>query len=383
MWTRRWGGLAASASIVVMLAGCSSMSRDAGGAIRSSYTTVASMDAPPGNIAVAPDGRMFVTMHPFGSPAHCVREIRRDGTSSVFPPGPWGGKPGADGVGIASAIGIECDTRGVLWVIDMGEGDLAPKLVGWDLNTNALHKAIPIPPPASVKGGFPQDLAIDESRGKVYIADMGLTGLGGTTRPAFIVVDLASGRSRRVLEDHPALRAEPDAAMVIDGRPVRALDAAGKPFEPRLGLNPITIDDRHEWVYFGAMHGRSIYRIRAADLADESLAGGTLAARVERFGPKPVSDGITIDSAGNVYVTDVGGNAIGVTSPDGRYHVLVRNDRQLVWPDGLSFGPDGLLYATVNQLHRHPQLSAGEDKPAQGGFLIVGVKPLAPGKQGR
>lgn len=372
------------AAVVLVGAGCAGSARDGSTGTARPIEVVATMDRPPGNVAVAPDGRIFVSMHPFGSPERCVREVLPDGSTRVFPPGPWGGKPGADGVGIASVIGIECDTRGTLWALDMGGPGLAPRLLGWDLKGgSATPRVVPIPPPASVEGGFPQDLAIDEARGKVYVADMGMVGMGGASKPAIIVVDLASGGARRVLEDHPALRAEPGAAMVVDGVEVTALGADGKPYSPANGLNPITIDARAEWVYFGAMHGRTIHRVRAADLADASLGEPALAARVERFGPKPVSDGITIDSAGNVYATDVNASAIGATSPDGRYRVVAQDARLLSWPDGLSFGPDGRLYATVNQLHRHAPLSGGRDRVKPGEFYVVRVTPLAPGAQGR
>jgi sugar lactone lactonase YvrE len=374
----------AAAAIVwcalLVVSGCATQGNQAGTPDR--VEVVARMEAPPGNIALAPDGRRFVSMHPFGNPDHCVREVLSDGTSRPFPNGPWGGKPGVDGVGLASVIGIECDVRGRLWMLDMGSEDLVPRLVVWDLASDQLERVIPIPAPVSVRGGFPQDLAIDLTHRRVYIADMGLTGIGGTTLPAIIIVDLETGSARRVLENHPALRSEPDALMVIDGKPVTALTQDGKPFAPSLGINPITIDHEDRWVYFGAMHGRSLYRVRAADLTDEALPQDVLATRVSRFGEKPVSDGITVDRAGNVYTTDVNHNAISVTDQSGRSRRLVRDDTLLSWPDGLSFGPDGMLYATVNQLHRHAPLNAGVHEAASP-FFVVRVQPVSPGAQGR
>jgi sugar lactone lactonase YvrE len=80
---------------------------------------------------------------------------------------------------------------------------------------------------------------------------------------------------------------------------------------------------------------------------------------MERYGEKPPCDGISIDDAGNVYVTDVENNAVGVTSPDGSYRVLASDDGHLSWPDGFSFGPDGHLYVAVSQLHRSAVFNAG------------------------
>jgi sugar lactone lactonase YvrE len=130
------------------------------------------------------------------------------------------------------------------------------------------------------------------------------------------------------------------------------------------------------------MRGKSVYRVRATDLLDKSLDDKQLALRVERYGDKGVSDGISIDGAGNVYVTDVNNNAIGVLSAKGDYRLLIRDDERLSWPDALSYGPDGYFYATVNQLHRHPALNNGvnETKPP---FRIMRFKSLAPGTVGR
>lgn len=385
MKSARFGTLLRISTLAMMAAAAATIGGCAGTDRRSepgSLEVFATMNDVPGNVAVAPDGRVFVSMHPFGNPSNCVREVLSDGSTRVFPSGAWGGKPGADGIGLASVIGIECDARGTLWILDMGTDAIVPRLVAWDLSRDALSREISIQPPASVKGGFPQDLAIDSARPFIYIADMGLTGLGGATLPAIIVVDLRDGSSRRVLENAPALRSEPGAAMVIDGRAVFATGSDGKPFAPSLGINPITIDHRGEWVVFGAMHGRTLWRIRAADLANAKLNDEQLALRLEKFGEKPVSDGITIDRAGNVYTTDVNNNAISVTTPDGRSRVLVRDDARLRWADGLSFGPDGTLYATVNQLHRFAPLNNGKME-AQPPYLVVRVEPLSPGAQGR
>ncbi len=65
------------------------------------------------------------------------------------------------------------------------------------------------------------------------------------------------------------------------------------------------------------MTGTSMYRVRTRDLLDESLDESSLRARVERYGDKPLSDGSTVDSAGNVYITAIADDAIGVTRSDG------------------------------------------------------------------
>ena len=129
------------------------------------------------------------------------------------------------------------------------------------------------------------------------------------------------------------------------------------------------------------MHGRSMYRIRTADLRDDGLSAQALASAVERWADKPICDGISIDDANNLYLGDLANNAIGVIGPDREYRVLIA-DRRLSWVDAFSFGPDGYLYTVANQLHRSAVLNGGESatKPP---YLIFKFKPLSAGTSGR
>lgn len=346
------------------------------------YEIVARLDQTPGNVAVSPNGRIFLSQHPFGGPEARVVELLADGSTAAYPNATWSGAIGGDGVGIAAIIGIECAPDGTLWMLDAGDATTPPKLIGWDTFAERLRRVIHLPPPASRDVSFIQDLAIDPVRDAAYLADMGGISPIDDARPAIVVVDLRTGASRRLLEDHPLLRAERGADMVIDGRPVEVEGAKGRGVEPRVALNPIAIDPAHEWVYFGAMHGTSVHRVRAADLVDDSLDREALGARIERYGDKPVSDGLSVDQDGNVYITDLEGHAIGVTRPDGTYEPLIVDRERLQWPDGMSYAPDGRYYVTVNQLHRHPTLSAGEDRTAPP-FLLIRFEPLAPSAIGR
>ncbi len=106
------------------------------------------------------------------------------------------------------------------------------------------------------------------------------------------------------------------------------------------------------------MHGLSLYRVKAEDLANTSLSENELAARVERYSDKPISDGISIDKTGNIYLGELAENAIGVISPDRKYRRLAQCPR-LSWVDSFSFGANAQLYAVVNRLHQSATLNAG------------------------
>lgn len=328
----------------------------------------------PGNIAVGPDGRVFLSLHQFFQPTFRVVEVSRDGTLKPYPNETWAKSPGPDGVGLNAVLGIRADAQHRLWMLD--NGGAVPKLVVWDTLADRLAHVIYLPPPhVSPPGAFHNDLALDPANARAYLADVGIGG-----RPGIVVVNLNTGLSRRVLEGHPSVQAEPNAPIEIDGkRPTMIRD--GKPVQPRVALNPITIDPAGEWVYYGAMNGNTLWRVPAKALADDRLSPEELAGQVQRYGDKPPSDGISVDSAGNVYITDVNASGIGVTGKDGTYRLLF-SDPRLSWPDAISAGPDGWMYVACNQLHLSPALNAGVNE-ARPPFLIIRFRPLAESAVGR
>lgn len=328
-------------------------------------------EMPPGNLAIGPDGRMFMSVHEFYGPELRVVEVMPDGSTRPYPSEAWARAPEDDGDGLRGVLGLRADREGILWMLDgQGEGQTG-RVVGWNTNTEELHAIYYVGQPAARATSFLNDLAIDREHGAIYISD---TGDGANS--ALIVIDMDTGRARRVLEGSQFTVPE-DTPMIIDGREIKL---GGNP--AKIGVNPITIDPTNTWVYFAPMTSTSMYRVRTADLLDETLSEEALAAKVDRFGDKVTSDGSTVDAAGNVYITAMTDNAIGVTKPDGTYEVLHQSDDDLPWPDGFAMGVDGYVYATINELHRSPVLNGGEDASI-GTYRIVRFPALGPAISGR
>ena len=334
------------------------------------FEVVAELPAttPPGNIAVGPDGRIFFSVHEFyGQPLKVV-ELLSDGTTRPYPNEDWAYAPtDHNDHGLYGVLGLNVDAQGILWMLDTSAQDRAGRLVAWNTQTEQLHKVIYLAAPIIKAGSFLNDLAIDLKHQAIYIADTGLS--------AIIVVDLKTGNSRRVLEVSIVTQAE-NIDMVIEGKTV---ELGGQP--ARLGVNPITIDHRNDYVYFGAMTGTQLYRVSTENLLNRSLNDTELLQRVEFFASKPISDGITIDNAGNVYITSITDNSIGMATPAGEYKTLV-TDTALAWPDGFATAADGYIYATINELHRSPALNNGENR-SQRLFKVIKFKPQAPVTVGR
>ncbi len=328
-------------------------------------------EMPPGNLAIGPDGRMFMSVHEFYGPELRVVEVMADGSTKPYPTEDWARAPQDDGDGLRGVLGLRADREGILWMLDgQGEGQTG-RVVGWNTNTEELHAIYYVGQPAARPTSFLNDLAIDREHGAIYISD---TGDGANS--AIIVIDLETGRARRLLEGSQFTVPE-DTPMVIDGREITL---GGNP--AKIGINPITVDPTNTWVYFAPMTASAMYRVRTTDLLDESLDDAALAAKVERYGDKVISDGSTVDADGNVYITAMTDNAIGVTKPDGSYEVLYQSDDDLPWPDGFSMGVDGYVYATINELHRSPVLNGGEDA-SLGTYRIVRFPALGTAISGR
>lgn len=333
----------------------------------SAYEVVAKLPAeiPPGNIAISQNGRIFLTVHNFFPSELRLVELHKDGAITPFPNKRWAKSPTADNMpGIQNALGLNTDGSGRLWVLDNAGAAHSGRLLAFDLSRNAFDQVIYLAPPVTRDSSFLNDIAIDNKHNAIYISD---TGAGQS--PALIVVDLNTGMARRVLEGSRFTVAE-NIDMVIDGKTVTL---ANQP--ARIGVNPITIDNNFEWVYFAPMTGLSLYRVPTQALLDTSLPAQALLSKVERYGGKPVSDGIIVDNSGNVYITAIADAAIGVIKPNGKYERLF-SDASLAWPDGFAAGADGYIYATINELHRSPVLNSGENA-ATGEFKIIRFKPLA------
>lgn len=334
---------------------------------------VAELPINPGNLAVTPDGRVFTTVHQFRRAAVQLIEVTGPQRWQPWPDGAWNGPFGSGPDVLNSVLGIAADHRGRLWVLDNGLGDppQPPKLIAFDIADGQPVWRHGFPPEAAPPGSFLNDLAVDDRRGFVYIADP-----GGTVEPALVVVDVNAGTSRRFTAS-TALQAE-DLDLVVDGRVLGKPGADGQ-FQPaRVGVNPITLSADGETLFFGAMTGATWYRLPTR-LLREGADDATIAAAIAPVGPKPVSDGALTDPWGRHYFTDLAHNAITMLLADGTLEPLV-SDPRVQWPDALSLGPPGWLYVAVNQLHRAPLLNGGVDG-GQPPYLILRVAMLpAPGE---
>jgi sugar lactone lactonase YvrE len=330
----------------------------------------------PGNLTITPDGQIIVSLHQFYAPSMAAALVDPQGGLKPFPNDAWAEGRASESVALDSVLGLQSDSQGVVWMLDNGmRSQITPKLVAWDTQQKRLQRVIYLPPPITVKSSFLNDLAVDEKHRAIYIADP-----AAGSNAAIIVVDIDTGHARRVLQGHKSVLPE-ELDLFVDNQPVQVKQADGTTTRPRVGINPIALDSRAEWLYYGPMHGHSMYRVRTRDLLDPYFSAAMLNKQAERYSDKPICDGISIDKDNNIYVTDIANNAVGVIDITGKYRILYR-DEKLSWPDAFSFGPDGKLYTVANQLHKSAMLNGGKTT-ARPPFLVFRLDPLTTGQPGR
>ncbi len=332
----------------------------------SSLEEVLSFPEPIGNVAVSSDGRIFFTVHP---------ESRPDGNKLLeFVAGAAVPYPttAAQLELFDSVLGIAIDRRNRLWTIDHGNHGLrTARIVGIDLETGEIVRNQAFDDSLAPAGSLLQDLQVSADGNTIVIAD---TSVWRKT-PALIVYDVETGQARRVLESHRSVSAE-SYVIRTENREMKFLGGA---VAMRGGVDGIALGP--EWLYFGALTGSGLYRIRLDDLRDFNLPQQQIANRVERFSDKPLSDGLSTDTDGNVYITDIEHNAIFIVGAELALTTLIQSE-SIRWPDALSFGPDGYLYIADSALQQ-VILQSSENIDASGPYRIFRFKPGYDGVPGQ
>lgn len=300
-------------------------------------------------VAVAEDGRVFVNFPRWWPEVPVsVAEVMPDGSLRPFPDEAWNRwVPGADPQGTFVCVqSVVADGEGSLWVLDpanpwfQGVVQGGARLIQIDLAADRVVRVIDFDETVAPAGSYLNDVRIDHAHRSAYISESGAGAL--------VVVDLATGSARRVLDHHPSTSAE-DTILSFGGEQWLLPDGSA----PQVHADGIAYDRINDLVYYQALTGRTLYRIAGAGLRDPSLEDNALAELVETVAESGPSDGLLWDGAGGVFISAIEDDAIKRWSAsDGVETVL--QDPQIAWPDSFARGSDGALYVTTSQIHRGP-----------------------------
>lgn len=296
-------------------------------------------------VAVSPEGRIFVNYPRWSDDVPVSVAELVDGKPVPYPSDAWNAwAPGKDAATHFVCVqSVTVDDQGFLWILDPANPLFAgvvtggSKLLKVDLAKDEVVATFRFDETVAPPNSYLNDMRIDTDHGVVYISE---SGAG-----AIIVLDTATGTSRRLLADHPSTKAEP-IELVIGGTPWKR---GGK--TPQVHADGIALSPDRQWVYYQALTGRTMYRIPTAVLRDESLSADAVAGSVEKIVESGVADGILFDRDGYLYLSSLEEDAVNRLTPDHSRELVVADPR-LAWPDSFALAKDGSIYVTTAQIHR-------------------------------
>lgn len=298
-------------------------------------------------------GRIFVNF-PNWSDDHSISVAEVvNGHPKPFPDDEWN-KPGPSGSHFICVQSVVIDDQDNLWVLDPAAPKMqeivkgGPKLVKIALATNEVVQTIPFAEEITPTKSYLNDVRVDTGTNTAFITDSG--------KGAIIVVDLKSGKARRLLDGHASTQPEKGVMLIVDGK--RLIDQQKKA-PPQIASDGIALDVKNGYLYYHALTGHTLYRIKTNFLRDENLGEPGLESKVENVGQTPAPDGMLEGADGSVYLTDLEDNAIVRWDPTSKRVEPVIEDKRLLWPDTLSWGPNGELYVTASQIENMPRFNNG------------------------
>ena len=321
--------------------------------------TVATFNGPmPTGVTVSHENRIFVNFPRWGDDVPFTVAELVNGKAVAFPdaqindwPGRTMANPNAftdeavDQTHFVSVQSVVVDPADRLWVLDTGAPLLknivpgGPKLVCIDLKTNKVVKTILLPPETAGMNSYMNDVRFDLTvgdsgsqdaqtmigsrpapdpksppkdpshpaaersagngggdggstiHGTAYITDSSSEGPN-----AIIVVDLATGKSKRRLNQHSSVLGEDGFLMFAEGRPVYRTEP-GKPPKPVLfAVDGIAISNDGKTLYYCPISSTKLYAVSTDAMRDKSKSDAQVEATVRLVTGKMPADGLESDA---------------------------------------------------------------------------------------
>jgi sugar lactone lactonase YvrE len=325
----------------------------------------------PTGVAISREGRIFTAYPHWEDPiTYTVAELV-NGTETPYPD--MATNTPSDPEKLLSVQSVVIDPANRLWLLDTGsinEGPVMgqfPKLVGIDLSTNHVFKTIHFPADVVLPTTYLNDVRFDlahGSGGTAFITDSSSMG-----ENAIIVVDLASGNSRRVLRNDPSTKSDPGFQATVLGQPVMVQQTPEMPpmaFTGNIDGIAITSDR----LFYTPLTSHFLYSVSLATLEDAGRSDADIAATIQKEQRSFASDGLYSDAQGHVYLTDWEHNAVWERTAANQFVMLAQDTARMFWPDSFALGSDGSLYVTANQLQRRPRFHAGMDQRVKPFYLF-------------
>jgi len=285
-------------------------------------------------VAVSNKGRIFVNFPRWSAIPFSVAEIK-DSQLVPYPDEEWNNwkeyaTPNNHFVCVQS---VYVDKDNFLWILDPASingsvVEVGVKLLKIDLQTDSVIQVIYFDESVAPAQSYLNDIRVDTKRNIAYLTE---SGLG-----AIIVVDLSTGTSRRVLENHYSVKAE-DIQLEINEQKI----------DFPVHSDGVALSNDRSFLYYKALTGNNLYRIKTEKLRDTSLTSVQLENEVEFVTKTFPCDAIEFDRNGNLFLTSIQDNSIYYLSPE--LELALQDDR-LKWPDSFSITSAGEIYVSSSRI---------------------------------
>ena len=207
----------------------------------------------------------------------------------------------------------------------------APRIFVFDLESGLPTETYILSKNVYYPDSYINDLRIDRKNNRIYMTDSGHAGL--------IVLNMRSGKCKRVLDNHYSTRAETDHLTFDDQQWKGTINSDG-----------IALDQKAGILYYHALSGYTLYAIKTKDLI--KLPEKELETKVQRIAHTGATDGMFFDQRrGNLIISDLEHHEIRYFKPgkEKKTHLLISGE-YVKWSDTFS-GDKYDLYYTNSRIN--------------------------------
>ena len=323
-------------------------------------------------VAVSKTGQLYANFPRWSNDyKYAVAEVGKDGSLTPFPDETWNSWKDKD-PDVANKFvcvqSITVDDTGAMWVLDTGNPGMTgtlpggPKLVKIDVDSKQVVQKIPFGADVCPAKSYLNDVRIDTNKQVAYLTESGVGSI--------FVVDLKTGKTRRLLVEDESTLADKKVDLTINGKEVETAEKK----KPNFNADGIALSPDNEWLYYQAIFSAKLYRVATAKLLDDNLSKGDLSKAVETVGQSFPTDGLWMDKDGYLYQSDLRGGAIQRRKVPGGPVELVCSDARIQWPDSFAQGPDGAIYFSCSHIHHSAQYNGGQSARTEP-YTIFKVTP--------
>lgn len=286
-------------------------------------------------VAVSKDGRLFVNYPTWSDNVPIkVAEII-NGKIKAYPDMNWNQDKNNESFSAVQSVVIDKKDR--LWILDTrnpqfkGVLNNGPILYQFNLNSNKKEKEYHFSEGVYKTNSYFNDVRIDTNKEIAYITDSG--------NGAIIVLNLKTGNSRRLLDSHSSTESETDHLICNGIKWGNSVHSDG-----------IALSPDNKYLYYIALTGHTLYRIKSEYLLNTELSEDKLANEVEKVQTIPATDGMMFDKSGNLWLGGLEDNSINLLKKDGTLEKVI-NDDIIRWADSFTIDKEGNVYFTTSQIH--------------------------------